>query len=156
MKLHLKGSTRLRASASHIEITPYGGEIPKQDVSQEELPPSTKTQTSLREGAQALRGLLEIWMHNFDLQGDQPDRKKALSETMAMDGYNVLSYIQNCGGLTNSIMQLVSPSSGESEKDYLKKCRHLACNMAQVSSILMPPLAAELEPNANFAERRFF
>ena len=99
---------------------------------------SPAMQKHLREGATTLRGLVETWSENLGQTGTpQPDRQKALLECLEDNGTAMLSYIDSCGGITKSIL-----NCWEGSED---TAREIAMNMAQVSSILYPPLSHKLE-----------
>ena len=91
----------------------------------------------LREGAMALRSLVEGWAVGYREEVEQPDRQKLLRDTFESDIGKILRYINHCEGLTKAILQCT-----ELER---KLARDIAMNICQVSSILFPPLAETCE-----------
>ena len=90
-----------------------------------------------REGATSLRGLVETWSINLGGEGEQPNRSEALLECIEDNGTAVLAFIDRCGGLTKAILRCWEGNS--------ETARTIAMNMAQVSSIIFPPLSQKLE-----------
>lgn len=91
----------------------------------------------LRDGAIALRSLVEGWAVGYRENVEQPDRQKLLRDTFESDIGKILKYINHCEGLTKAILQCT-----ELER---KLARDIAMNICQVSSILFPPLAETCE-----------
>ena len=117
-------------------------------------------QDKLRNGSQALYGLIEVWKKNFDLENtEQPDRMKALTSTMSINGDEIVTFLKYSKGLTTAIIELFPPMPDADELqiiDHAKFHRKIACNIAQVSSVSMPELCDFLEPHANYLEQRFW
>lgn len=99
-----------------------------------------------KEGEIVFAYFIGEWARNFMSDGEQPDRGKLLTETMNMNSLEMLSFIRLSGGLTNAVIKVSSPSDKSvDQREFIKKCRLIAENIAQVSSILYPPVAEHLE-----------
>jgi len=91
----------------------------------------------LRDGAVALRGMVEGWAVGYRQETEQPDRQRILLDTIDSDGGKVLKYINHTGGLTHAIVDCTEMSR--------ELARDIAMNICQVSSIIFPPLAETCE-----------
>jgi hypothetical protein len=99
-----------------------------------------------KEGEVIFAYFIGEWAMNFMAEGEQPDRGKLLNETMSLNSFEILSFIRLSGGLTNAIIKVSSPNDKlKDQREFIKKCRLIAENIAQVSSILYPPIAEHLE-----------
>lgn len=113
---------------------------PKPDAPALRLPPQTSPHPEhVRIGCDVWYGLLSQWLINFDIEGDQPDRAKILMDTFCDSSIEMLAFLRYCGGLTRLVLTL--------QPDLPKKrIRHLAENIAQVSSALgLPGVSDSLE-----------
>ena len=90
-----------------------------------------------------LEEMLEFWLVNFGEETtDQPDRGEYLTD-IAKDGKHcgsIISYAMACGGLTRAIWSCL-----ETKVPDKKLARKVSGHIAQVSSILLPPLSQQYE-----------
>ena len=99
---------------------------------------SPAMQKHLREGATTLRSLVETWSMNLGvIDAEQPDRQQVLLDCLEENGTAMLSYIDSCGGITKAIIECWEGTE--------ETARTIAMNIAQVSSIVYPPLSQKLE-----------
>ena len=113
----------------------------------------------IRIGGQALYALIETWCLNFNTEGEQPDRMKALIDSMLNHGDEIIILLKSSEGLTNALLDLFPcmPDANEIQLiDHAKFYRKIACNLAQVASVSMPELSDYLEPNSNYLEQKFW
>ena len=97
------------------------------------------------EGMEKFKEFIEAWSEGFGVKdADQPDRAKILNDTMSFYSGSIFKFIKNCGGLTHAIFGVLDDSDIMDMDDRMHN-RLLAENIAQVSSILYPPLAETLE-----------
>lgn len=89
-------------------------------------------------GGVAFYHLVTTWAQNFNRKGKQPDRARAVAETMQEHGRDVFFFLRDVGGLTKAVRS-VSPNLGKAES------RLIAENMASVSSALGVGLSDYLE-----------
>ena len=115
----------------HEEHPPLANEPQREDTK------GYKNSSYTREGATALRGLVETWSINLGVEGTQPNRQEALLDCIQDTGMAMMYYVDCCGGLTKAIIDCW-------EGDQVI-AREIAMNMAQVSSIIYPPLSQKLE-----------
>lgn len=93
----------------------------------------------VRAGCDIWYGILDRWLVNFDAEGEQHDRAKILLDTFSESSTEILAFLRYCGGLTRLVLTL----KPELPK---KRIRHLAENIAQVSSALgLPGISDQLE-----------
>jgi hypothetical protein len=105
----------------------------------------TKHTESLSNGYETFKNFIDEWNTNFGIEdAEQPDRAKLVTDTMSYHSKDVLGFIKHSGGLTHSIF-VVLPDTDLEDRDDRMYNRLLAENIAQVSSILYPPLAETLE-----------
>ena len=96
-------------------------------------------------GKNVFRTFMKKWADGFgDLDAVQPDRSQLMNKTMSDYSLHVIRYVKSVGGLTHATMH-VFPTKDYNETQYRKNIRLLAENVAQVSSILCPPLSELLE-----------
>ena len=116
-------------------------------VKQSELPKRNRDLDLIKEGKSFFQDFIDIWKKNWnDENADQPDRGDLLINTMNDFSLPIFKFIRSVGGLTHAVMHTTPPSSGNyADLDYRRKCRLYAENIAQVSSILCPPLGEFLE-----------
>lgn len=100
-----------------------------------------------QEGALIFTGFVQTWRKNFGLEGtEQPDRASLMIEIMTMYSLPIFAFIRHCGGLTCAVLTVSKgPDTDSSSPLFREDCRLIAGNIAQVSSILCPPLAQFLE-----------
>ena len=101
----------------------------------------------LREGAAAFGGLVEMWSRGFGEVGAlQPDRVGELVSAMTQHGHDIILFVQEAGGLIPAVAAiLMRPDGSAGLVDDPLFARKLAENMAQVGSIICPPLAQTLD-----------
>mgnify|MGYP003145387585 CR=1 FL=1 len=118
---------------------------PQQEVVS--LKKQRELQERAKEGAICFSGLVEDWKKNFGIENsEQPDRGKLLVDSMTNHSRYIFAFIRACGGLTKSVIAVTqSPDPQKNGTHFRKECRLIAENMAQVGSILCPPLAELLE-----------
>lgn len=133
---------------------------PKTAPEHEQLKKPYYDQERLRSGSEALYGLVETWKIGFDIQGaEQPDRVEALRTCIAHNGDQLLLFLRYSKGLTTAILNLFPPlpAAEEIQKvDHSKSIRKLACNIAQVSSLVAPEISDFLEPHSNYLKQKFY
>lgn len=96
-------------------------------------------------GKSVFKKFMKEWSEGFgDLDAVQPDRASLLNNTMSDYSLHVIRYVKSVGGLTHATMH-VFPTTNYRETNYRRHVRLLAENVAQVSSILCPPLCELLE-----------
>ena len=111
----------------------FSYEVPKDNIEVKNLAEIEYNNSVLRDGAIALRGMIEGWAVGYRKEVEQPDRQRILLDSIESDGGKMLKYIDHTGGLTHAIVDCT-----ELEKPL---ARDIAMNICQVSSILFPPLA---------------
>ena len=101
----------------------------------------------LREGAAAFGGLVEMWARGFgEIGALQPDRVGELVDAMTQHGHDIILFVQEAGGLIPAVAAiLMRPDGSAGLVDDPMFARKLAENMAQVGSIICPPLAQTLD-----------
>ena len=88
---------------------------------------------------------MQKWAEGFgDLEAEQPDRVELLNKTMCDYSLHVIRYIKSVGGLTHATMHTF-PTTNYDDPEYRSRVRLLAENVAQVGSILCPPISELLE-----------
>ena len=101
---------------------------------------------ALQRGMEAFTGFAESWVINFDMLGEQPDRTRMTQELAITDPHEVLAFVYHCGGLIHAcITVLRTPQQNEKNLEFIDFCVRVGENMAQVSSILFPPLSDYME-----------
>lgn len=107
-------------------------------------------------GAVAFAGLVETWSEGFGIDGaPQPDRISALRETMAAHGIAIISFIRLSGGLVSAVQSVLGRPCGEYPvgghdgegtvaENELRYARAIAGNIAQIGSLVCPPIADTL------------
>ena len=133
---------------------------PDLNLIKEELPPLRNfeeikkgfTDHQLR-GKENLIALVKMWIINLGVENsEQPNRAEYITE-MSKDGKHcgsVISYAMACGGLTKAVDNCFKAmpdmpdgySPGAFTPEFIRK---VAGNIAQVTSILLPPLAQQYE-----------
>lgn len=97
------------------------------------------------DGHDRFKDFIEEWSEGFGItNAEQPDRAKILNEYMTYHSKNIFKFIKQYGGLTHAIF-VVQDDSDINDSDDRMHNRLLAENIAQVSSILYPPLSETLE-----------
>lgn len=111
-----------------------------------ELEKSTSDHDEIAEiGQKAFKRFLTKWSEGFgDENAEQPDRADLMNKTMSDYSLHIIRYVRSVGGLTSATMRAF-PVADFTQTPYRRKMRLLAENMAQVSSILCPPLSELLE-----------
>ena len=122
---------------------------PKSDAKVIKLSEIEKTLPDMDEttaiGKNVFRKFMLKWSEGFgETDTPQPDRASLLNKTMSDYSLHVIRYVKSVGGLTHATMH-VFPTTNYNETKYREKVRLLAENVAQVSSILCPPLSELLE-----------
>jgi hypothetical protein len=98
-----------------------------------------------RIGKNVFNQFIKKWSQGFgDANAEQPDRADLMNKTMSDYSLHVIRYVRAYGGLTSVTMRAF-PTSDYQDPTYRKKMRLLAENVAQVSSVLCPPLSDLLE-----------
>ena len=96
-------------------------------------------------GKNVFNSFIKKWAVNWGEENtEQPDRAKLMNDTMSDYSLHVIRYIKQIGGLTSASMRAF-PTDDYEDTDYRKRIRLLAENIAQVSSILCPPMSDLLE-----------
>ena len=110
-------------------------------------PKQAELQERAKEGAICFAGMIEDWKKNFGVEGaPQPDRGKLLVDSMTHYSLYIFPFVRACGGLTKAVIAVSqSPDSNHNGKDFRQHCRLIAENIAQVGSILCPPISELLE-----------
>jgi len=157
--LQIKDNTIFISSSQFDEeIKPL--KSPKSAPKHEKVKEPYYDQERLRSGSEALYGLIETWKMGFDIKGaTQPDRVQALRTCIAHNGDQLLLFLRYSKGLTNAILNLFPPlpAAEEIQKvDHSKYIRKLACNIAQVSSLVAPEITDFLEPHSNYLQQKFY
>ena len=100
----------------------------------------------LREGCAAFGGLVATWTEGFgEVGAAQPDRVGALRDAMGEHGRDILLFLQEAGGLTSAVEAvLMRPDGTAGPVDDPRYARKIAENMAQVGSLICPPIAEAL------------
>ena len=108
---------------------------------------SNRIMEAAEEGEMIFAGFVAEWNRNFDIEDSpQPDRGALMQDVMNHNSLPIFSYIRVSGGLTAAVMKVSKGSPfSETENDFRSRCRILAENMAQVGSILCPPIVDFLE-----------
>lgn len=105
----------------------------------------TKHTDSLNSGYKVFKDFVDEWNTNFGIENtEQPDRAKLVTDTMSYHSKDILGFIKHYGGLTNAVFAVLEDTDMDDRDDRMYN-RLLAENIAQVSSILYPPLAETLE-----------
>jgi len=90
------------------------------------------------------KDFISAWEVNWRIENtDQPDRVKLLTDTMNYNSGSIFRYIKHYGGLTHAIINL--NKLDKNNKEDRLYARLLAENIAQVGSIVCPPLSELLE-----------
>jgi hypothetical protein len=97
------------------------------------------------EGEIAFKNFVDMWKTNFGVEGEQPNRAKHLQEMMNQYSIGVIRYLKEQQGLTKAVMHVNPPEDGNESYEYRKSSRLVAENIAQVCSILCPPISEFLE-----------
>lgn len=98
------------------------------------------------EGYVAFCNLCDMWIKNFGVNAEQPDRSNLLLQMATQYNLQVISYVKASGGLTQAVYNcLAGKINNKHESEVRQFCRIIAENMSQVSSILYPPLSDQLE-----------
>ena len=99
----------------------------------------------IEKGQEIFKGLVALWLQNFDVEGDQPNRPEEMRQfSITKKGLRVMAYLHTTTGLTIAVKDNW-PDGVELDLD---KVRKVAENMTQVGSLLFPPICALLEyPN---------
>ena len=101
---------------------------------------------ALQRGMELFTGFAETWVINFDKDGEQPDRSRMTQDLAIHDPHEVLAFVYHCGGLIHAcITVLRTPQQNEKNLEFIDFCVRVGENMAQVSSILFPPLSDYME-----------
>ena len=99
-----------------------------------------------KRGKEELTKLLDLWLLNFNKEGEpQPDRGAAMKDlASSAKGPSILEFVKLKEGLTLAVKE-----SWPSDRPInFSLMRQVAENLAQVTSILFPPIAPHLEyPN---------
>jgi len=104
-----------------------------------------KVDEKMAEGMRYFSEFVDTWKINFRVENaEQPDRTKLMNEIMSYHSGAIMKFIKHCGGLTHAIFA-VSEDDDINDKDDRMHNRLLAENIAQVSSILFPPISELLE-----------
>lgn len=93
---------------------------------------TARRQAKLTLGYETFAGLLNLWLQNFDREGEQPDRAQAIRE-IASDSKKagaVVTYVMGCGGLIAATRACLP------QDVHKKNHRKIAENIAQVASAL--------------------
>jgi len=109
--------------------------------------PTEREIKAAAEGQTVFAYFVEEWSKNFGVENsEQPDRAALLNQTCNHSSLQILSFLKMSGGLTNAVIRVSNPAEGfANQTEFIKHCRMIAENIAQVSSILFPPLAEFLE-----------
>ena len=109
--------------------------------------PTERELKAAKEGETVFAYFVEEWSKNFGIENTvQPDRAALLNKVCNASSLQIINFIKLSGGLTNSVIRVSNPQEGyESQTHFIKHCRRIAENIAQVSSILFPPIAEFLE-----------
>ena len=96
-------------------------------------------------GKRNMTEMLKMWVTNLGIKGsDQPNRAEYVTE-ISKDGKHcgsVISYAMACGGLTVAVDNCLREIDTRTTPEFSRK---VAANIAQVTSILLPPLAQQYE-----------
>ncbi len=111
-----------------------------------ELEKSTSDHDEIAEiGQKVFKKFVTKWSEGFgDENAEQPDRADLMNRTMSDYSLHIIRYVRSVGGLTSATMRAF-PVADFTQTPYRRRMRLLAENMAQVSSILCPPLSELLE-----------
>jgi len=111
-----------------------------------EIEKSTSDHDQITEiGKTVFNKFMKTWSQGFgDENAEQPDRATLMNKTMSDYSLHVIRYVKSVGGLTSATMRAF-PTTDYTYIPYRKQMRLLAENIAQVSSILCPPLSELLE-----------
>ena len=120
---------------------------PSSQLTEQEEKDLLRAAEAAQEGSVIWAGFIQTWKQGFGIEGvPQPDRAKLLTETMTLYSLHTFAFIRACGGLTSAVINVSTmPSNPADRKEWKKECRIIAENIAQVSSILCPPLCQFLE-----------
>ena len=92
------------------------------------------------------KDFIDVWDTNFGIEEtEQPDRVELLQDIMPFHGKKIIDFIDQHGGLTHGVMQVIDQARFDTHTSFREYCRLLAENITQVSSIICPPLATKLE-----------
>ena len=99
-------------------------------------------------GKRVMHEMLDLWLINFDTEGDQPDRGQWMQD-IARDGKKagaLVSFAMARKGLSIAVYEVLREKYGD---DYSPvKARNIAANITQISSVYLTPLADQYKyPN---------
>ena len=113
------------------------------------------TEEELQEGAMVFNSMCNSWAENFEeliknpFSDDLPkqiDRALLLKNTVNNHSRTLFCYVRHCGGLTHAVLSTLNlENTNPSTHHFQKISRLIAENMAQVASLLCPPLSDFLE-----------
>ena len=143
-------SSENSSSAPSSEVKSKSFKVPPTPLSlskKENSPPNKPNLEDIEKGKEKWGELISIWKVNWAVEdSEQPDRGQLLQDVMNYHSKSVYSFLSDCGGITEATIQTSNPIDGKNDNpNFRLECRVLAENIAQVASILTPPLDQFLE-----------